>query len=155
MDSGHRRRVRDWEPFDRIELTVVPRYKTSGISGDEWRTGVLINFWFKGNKVNEEFFTSMRAAIMFLPSLWIQCQEPILESVLNVEERYCDQPSCSNLHNNRKRYLKRIAANEGWLESPKLDLGYHRMFCDEHSQRGDCGLEDADCNYSDEPFVEK
>ncbi len=49
------KRLRDFESFDEIRLKVVPRYKTSGLSGDEWRTGVLIEFMFKGQVIEEDF----------------------------------------------------------------------------------------------------
>lgn len=38
----HRPATPDWELFDRMEFQVVPRYKTSGLSGNEWRYHVSV-----------------------------------------------------------------------------------------------------------------
>jgi hypothetical protein len=140
------RRCRDWEAFDKIELEVVPRYKTSGLSGDEWRTGVAIRFFHKGHLVHEDFRTRMEYAIMMLGDIWVKAQEPIPEKVIRVELEHCDQPGCKNLWIG-KRFLKRIAAREGWLDPENTSFRYFRRFCDKHLKRGDCGLEDADRNY--------
>jgi hypothetical protein len=144
------RRLRDWEAFDRIELEVVPRYKTSDLSGDEWRTSVAIRFFFKGNLVYETSFTSMQSALMMLPSVWLKAQEPISMEVVRLEKKYCDQPGCQQQDSLVKRFLKRVASNEGWL--PDKDMfAYFRRFCAKHLERGDCALEDSDRNYEVDP----
>jgi hypothetical protein len=146
------RRTRDWEAFDEIKLKVVPRYKTSELSGDEWRTGVAIEFYFKGHLVHEDWFTSMRAALMMLLSVWIRAQEPIPDQVIELERKLCDQPGCTSSFT-KKRYLKRLACNEGWLDKTVMDSFHHfRKFCARHLKRGDCGLEDNDDNYTDTPY---
>lgn len=150
MKSEYNRRLRDWEPFDKIELKVVPRYKQSEMSGDEWRTGINLTFWFKGQMVQEAFFNTMKGAIMMLPAIWLQAQGPIVAKVLELEDKYCAQPGCPNGASSSllKRFLKRLATNEGWLDKDMTVCRYYRKFCDQHERRGDCGLEDNDQNYS-------
>lgn len=140
------RRCRDWEAFDKIELEMVPRYKTSEMSGDEWRTGVAIRFYHKGHLVLEDGTCDMQAAILMLGSVWVRAQEPITDEVIRLEGRYCDQPGCRQPWS-FKRFLKRIAVREGWLDPENTSFRYFRKFCTDHLKRGDCGLEDADRNY--------
>ena len=148
MESN--RRCRDWEAFDKIELEVVPRYKTSELSGDEWRTGVAIRFFHKGHLVHEDFKTRMRYAILMLGDMWVRAQEPIPDKVIEREMECCDQPGCSEPWTVR-RFLKRLATNEGWLAEENSTFRFFRKFCQKHERRGDCGLEDADRNYVPAP----
>gem|GEM_PF-6705725 len=39
----------DAQAFDEIRIVTVPRYKTSGLSGDEWRISAMIQFFAKVN----------------------------------------------------------------------------------------------------------
>lgn len=144
------RRCRDWEAFDKIELEVVPRYKTSELSGDEWRTGIAIRFFHKGHLVHEDFRTGMRYAIMMLADIWLKAQEPISDEVIELEKVYCDQPGCREKWT-AVRFLKRLAVNEGWLDTSDSIFRHFRKFCATHLKRGDCGLEDADRNYEPPP----
>lgn len=111
------RRLPEFESFDRIELRVIPRFKTSGLSGDEWRTSVAISFWFKGAVVFEAFARDMSTAIMLIPHFWIQQQEPIPEHVISREKRTCDQPGCSKPHTKQRWILKRVFSPSGDLAS--------------------------------------
>ena len=147
------KRHHDFESFDKITFEIVPRYKESGISGDEWRQHVEVQFWFKGHIVHSAGFGNMRTALMMTSAEWIRAQEPILDTVIKIEEDTCDQPSCGEppIH----RYiLKDRFSNKG----EKLDKSdgsgrqYYRQFCEKHGVRGDCGREDSDNNYIKEPI---
>ena len=138
------RRLRDWEAFDRITLELVPRYKESELSGDEWRTSVSVTYWFKGHVVHEERYTDMQAAIMCLGKDWLRAQEPIPDEVIELEKQYCDQPSCCEAPTQHFR-LKKVFSLQGEELSGEL-LKYKRKFCQRHSRRGDCSREDSDSN---------
>lgn len=142
------RRLPEFESFDRIELQVVPRYKTSGMSGDEWRQHVSVKFYFKGEVVHETGWNGMRNALALLPGEWIRAQEPIPNRVIALEhEGKCDQPSCAEQAVGRFK-LKRLTADNGdYLDMSEQHLSYYRQFCRKHLRRGDCGREDADDNY--------
>lgn len=142
------RRLPKFEAFDKITLEVVPRYKTSGMSGDEWRTSVAVRFFFKGHEIHEEWVRDMEAAILMLGSSWIKAQEPIPSEVIKIEERKCDQPGCSADAAGRLK-VKRLTADDGsWLDSEERSgLVPYRRFCTRHIQRGDCSREDSDDNY--------
>jgi hypothetical protein len=147
MKSEYHRRLPDFEAFDRIELEVVPRYKTSGLSGDCWRQIVVARFFFKGEQVHEAWFGSMRYAVMLLGSEWLRQQEPIPERVIELEESACDQPSCTNKAVSKYR-LKRLFSRSGDLLDAADQHGtYYRKFCKVHLRRGDANREDNDKNY--------
>jgi hypothetical protein len=143
----------DFAAFDRITLEIIPRYKTSGLSGDEWRQHVEVKFWFKGHEVHSFGSHDMEGAILLLGSEWLRQQSPIPNAVIKLEEDTCDQPSC--VERPVARYvLKELFSRSG----EKLDLAdkhgatYYRKFCAKHGTRGDCGREDSDTNYTKEPL---
>jgi hypothetical protein len=142
------KRLNDFESFDKITLDVVPRYKTSGLSGDEWRQHVEVTFWFKGEKVHAAGFGKMHAALMMLGAEWIKAQEPIPERVIEIERDRCDQPSCTEKAVGRFKLKKLTSARGEFLADREGGhAGYFRQFCRKHLRRGDCGLEDCDTNY--------
>lgn len=147
MNRLFHRRLPDWEAFDEIKMRVIPRYKTSGLSGDEWRQHVEIEFFHKGQVVYSAGSSTMEAAILLLGSHFIQQQEPIPTRVLEVERETCDQPSCREKPVGRY-LLKKLTASTGeWLDMNEQSLHYYRQFCTKHARRGDCSREDCDANY--------
>ena len=44
----------DAQAFDEVRITTVPRYKMSGLSGDEWRISGKIQLLRKGKVVAEK-----------------------------------------------------------------------------------------------------
>lgn len=142
------KRLNDWEWADRIELVIVPRYKTSGLSGDEWRTGVAVRFFFKGEKVHEDFFTSMDAALLRLQTVHSDAACPIPNRVLEIERSKCDQPSCCNDAVGRFLLKRETSRNGDYLDPKEQYFAKYRQFCKQHLRRGDCSREDADSNYT-------
>lgn len=147
MDKPFHRRLRGWEAFDEIRFKVVPRYKTSGLSGDEWRQHVQVEFLHKGQVVHEAGFRDMQAALMYTPREWSEAQCPISDKVIELERTHCDQPSCAKPPIGRL-LLKELTSDEGdYLDPARQHLRYYRQFCATHIRRGDCSREDADSNY--------
>lgn len=147
----HHRRLFDFDFIDKIVLEIVPRYKTSGLSGDEWRTGVVAKLIFKNHQVHELFYHDIETALAGLP--WekrILCEksEPdVAGAVCKIEKGLCDQPSCSNPATNFFK-LKRLTSARGELIDPADEtMAYYRRFCERHSTRGDSSREDCDDNY--------
>lgn len=141
------KRLPDFESFDRIEFRVVPRYKTSGMSGDEWRQHVQVDFFFKGEKVHEKEFRDMQTALMMVGAAWVKAQEPIPMRVIEIESTKCDQPSCAA--DAVVKYLLKVETSDrGDYLDPAHRYGRkYRQFCKRHARRGDCSREDADKNY--------
>lgn len=148
MNGGpYHKRLPDWEAFDEISLRVVPRYKMSGLSGDEWRQHIAIVFSHKGVPIVETGCRDMKTAILMLGTHFLQNQSPIADRVLELEQTSCDQPSC-RAKIVTKRLLKRQTARDGeWLDMSQQHFRYYRQFCKEHARRGDCSREDSDDNY--------
>lgn len=140
-------RSRDFESFDQITFKVVPRYKTSGLSGDEWRQHVQVEFWFKGEVVHEAGFRDMRAALMLTPAEWVHAQEPIPDRVIALERDTCDQPSCAEKPVGRFVLKRRTDRGGQFLDEKDQHFGGYRKFCKKHLRRGDCSREDSDDNY--------
>ena len=150
--SAHHKRLGDFESFDEIRLYVVPRFKQSELSGDEWRQHVQIDFMFKGEKVAEASYSRMQDAIGFLYSDWIKFQEPIPKRIIEIEHAgKCDQPSCredaiarfwiGRLFGRQGETLDPAEAVPAWSKS-------YRQFCAFHAGRGDSDREDNDENYT-------
>jgi len=146
-DERFHKRLPRFESFDRFELVVVPRYKTSGLSGDEWRQSIAIRFYFKGELVHEDGAHTMRAAIAFLGWKWATAQEPIPERVLEIEKTKCDQPSCTNDWTNEYELIEEFSRSGERLDPKDRHFRHYRRFCNRHARRGDCSREDADRNY--------
>lgn len=143
----------DFEPFDKITMEIVPRWKESELSGDEWRQHVQVTFWFKGHEVGSHGCRNMQAASMLLGSWLLDGGSPLSDKVLALEDDLCDQPSCTEPPVNR-HILKSLFSVRG-EKLDKDDNGsrpYFRKFCARHSTRGDCGREDSDGNYIVQPI---
>ncbi len=141
------RRLLGWEQYDQVVLTVVPRYKTSELSGDEWRTSVLVAFMFKGKVIKQDTYSKIETAVLCLGRMLIN-DEGLGKEYLKIEEATCDQPGCANPAVARLEIGKLVAEDGSWLD-PKEKYGrYYRKFCTEHIKRGDCDREDCDDNYT-------
>ena len=68
---NHRSLPKD-DTYDEIRMKIVPRYKTSGLSGDEWRTSVRIDFYFKGEIIKTTSTSNMQYAMLFLGGQYSQ-----------------------------------------------------------------------------------
>ena len=65
----------DDEIYDEIHITCQERYKTSGLSGDEWRFGWRVEFKFKGQVVFSNSFTRLSTAVSSLPWFFLTAGE--------------------------------------------------------------------------------
>lgn len=134
----------DRQAFDEVRITTVPRYKMSGLSGNEWRISAKIEFLYKGKVVFETGAGDVHWAIAMLQSHYIKQNEPIPYNPTEFWDKYCNQEGCKNPPTITYK-LKNRYCNEGHKTQPyQIEL---RHFCEEHKIRGDCGLEDADTNY--------
>lgn len=134
----------DAQAFDEVRIITVPRYKESGLSGDEWRISASIQLWRKGEMIAERGCRDVEAAVMLLGGFW-------LESIDNALGHFggdgvkCDQEGCAQPAT--VRYLKHAAyCREG--HRTETSRPTYRHFCERHKVRGDCGMDDADRNYT-------
>lgn len=148
IDKQNHKRLPDFETYDRIEIYVVPRYKTSGMSGDEWRQHVQVDLYFKGVKTLEFGCRDMSAMAMLLGARMIEAGDHgISEKVIELESGgICDQPSCKEP--SIGRLLIKQEFERGRKQHPEEKYGSsYRQFCGKHIRRGNCDLEDCDSNY--------
>ena len=142
----------DAQAFDEIRIVTVPRYKTSGMSGDEWRISAMIQFFRKGEMVHEERRHNTKVAAQHLAFIYDRAVDDGNGFFGGIEGK-CDQDGCSNKPEVFYKLKKQACSRCG----NSKDAGMERLdgtreilirkFCKAHSKRGDCGLEDADINY--------
>lgn len=137
----------DAQGFDEVRITTVPRYKTSGLSGDEWRISGRIQLCRKGRVVHEESYRDVETAAKYLPIVIAKAQDEG-KAYYAGEENFCDQEGCSEQATRYLRLKKLMCASQGGCGQEKHKFGeQYRKFCEKHERRGDCGLDDADDNY--------
>lgn len=134
----------DDEKIDYIDVRMVPRFKTSELSGDEWRVSAVVRFGYKGHVIYERTFGDMTSAVASLPHLLLTFREEAGSPTTQPSHHPCDQVGCSEPATILYR-MKAIYDHRGHRD--ELSSPYHRGFCVRHSTRGDCGLDDADENY--------
>lgn len=139
------------EFFDRAEIVVVPRYKTSDLSGDEWRISAILRLYRKGSVVHERSFGTFETACNYLPSEIVRARENGTPEGFDhkADEQKCFQPSCPRPGTTEVRLKERFSAQGERLDASEgiRAFEYRRRFCAEHATRGDCGREDSDANY--------
>lgn len=148
MKRIHHKRHSDWEHFDHVEFKIVPRYKTSFMSGDEWRQHVEVTFSFKGEVIHSCGFRDMATAFHMAYGDFQRTNEAINDKVREMECRgYCDQPSCKNKAVSRLKIKREFGDRGEILDQSHVYGESYRQFCAVHIQRGDCSREDCDDNY--------
>lgn len=146
--SVERRAIRpDAQAFDEVRIITVPRYKTSGMYGDEWRISARIEFYRKGEKVHESGYRNVEMACVFAAAEYYRAQDDG-KGYFAGQGGICDQEGCSETATNVYR-VKKEFCRQGHEDDPyKYDQRpLVRKFCDRHSRRGDCALDDSDQNY--------
>jgi len=143
----YRRAIKpDAQPFDAISIVTVPRFKTSGLSGDEWRISASILFWRNEELVHKVGpYANVQTAVQFLPAAILQAIDEA-KGLYADEGDFCDQEGCCEIatvtYRLKKRYCSSCAEPERYYKGNEI-----RRFCAKHSTRGDCGIDDADSNY--------
>ena len=138
-----RRDIRpDAQAFDEIRMLTAPRFKESGLSGDEWRISATVQFMRKGKIVHEDHCgNNIESAIRNLGYLWgTACDEG--KAYFAGIDYYCDQEGCSEkatvTYRKKKDWCSRCGEKKEWPTWQKEDVV--RCVCDKHKHRGDCGL---------------
>ena len=146
MNTRHAQKP-DAQAFDEIRITTVPRYKTSGLSGDEWRISGKIQLMRKGKVVHEDGMRDVENCAYALGLVLMRAKDEGKAYYGGGENGTCDQEGCPDSATVFYR-MKRKYCNE-YGHEPKVlnDEVVVRQFCERHSKRGDCGMEDSDANY--------
>lgn len=147
--TPHFKTLPDDEGIDRITMEVVPRYKQSGLSGDEWRISARVRLYRKGVLVHERDFGTMQAAVLGLGHLWLLRGDGELSEkpLFGADEFTCCQPGCGDETVKVVRLKQEFSAQGDGPLPKEVPWEVRRAFCSTHAVRGDCGREDADANY--------
>ena len=139
----------DAQAFDEVQIRTVPRYKQSGLSGDEWRISAQLDFMRKGKIICSEHCRDIETACGMAYSYLMQAMDKG-NAYFAGDGIHCDQEGCSELATvkyQRKHDYDR-SARKG---EPGIHL--YRHFCEKHKTRGDCGFDDSDTNYTPVPLA--
>ena len=148
----------DDEWADEVRITLQERWKDSELSGSEWRFSAVVTISRKGTVMRRIGYHSIRAALLHIGSVVGFAPADYSMGLAHQGEReagcdsslgqdLCSQPGCVATPTVELR-LKRVFCAQGHGDErayPRYDLRRH--FCERHSTRGDCALEDADNNY--------
>jgi hypothetical protein len=139
------KRHHDDEFCDEINIKIVPRFKSSDLSGDEWRVSAVVQLFRKGMMYAEKSYNNMNSALLCLGSFFTDDAHgngyPI--EAIDHERAKCDQPGCSeDAVNHYKK--KREHVGDGFMVRKEHEV--RCKFCIKHSERGDSDLEDCDSN---------
>lgn len=141
-----RRRLDRDEYIDEVRIRTVPRFKTSGLSGDEWRTSTVLQFVRKGHVLYERTSGTVEHALkvsLVALATYGETQEHMVKPKIDLET-LCDQPGCSEPATNLYKVKKVRLGNSHHMEKPALPS--ERAFCNKHAHRGDSDFEDCDAN---------
>ncbi len=144
------RKLKSDEFVDEIIIKQVPRYKTSDMSGDEWRTSASVILKRKGLTVFNRSFATMSAATAFLPGMFIEVTEMIPDEFYfkwnkGPRQTECMQPGCNHLATHEFRINAHYTNDATKIEIDENEE--HRWrFCAVHARRGDAAYEDSDAN---------
>lgn len=140
----------DAQAFDEIRIFTVPRYKTSGLSGDEWRIHAEVQFFRKGKLIFSEGCRNVQTACGLMYSWYVRaCDDG--KAYFAGDGITCDQEGCHESATIRYRRLNDYC--QDGHKSKVSEISLYRHFCEKHKTRGDCALDDADLNYISEPLV--
>lgn len=134
--------------FDEVRIFTVPRYKESELSGDEWRISATIQLLRKGKVMAERYCGTIEAATAILPGFLLEALDDG-KGYFTGDGLHCDQEGCAEAATVRYR-KKADYCHDGHKSEPLVPS--YRHFCARHTKRGDCGMDDADSNYIEEPF---
>lgn len=139
--------------IDEVRVIVRERYKTSGLSGDEWRFHRVIQFYRKGHLMGEQAFNGHTATVLAFAPWWLTemsetGQFDAAQKALG--EGYCMQPGCPEQAVSEYELIEEFGPQGQKLDRADYDFpgrSVRRRFCRRHLHRGDCDREDSDANY--------
>ena len=137
----------DAQAFDEVRIITVPRYKQSGLSGDQWRISASIQLYRKGKLISETGCSDIEHACYLVGARHMEaCDRG--EGYFAGEENFCDQEGCSQQATVTYRVKKEYSHDYPfeWNKEFKDEVVI-RKFCNRHQTRGDQSFDDSDRNY--------
>jgi hypothetical protein len=133
----------DAQGFDEVRIITIPRYKQSGLSGDEWRICAEVQFYRNQTLICSYTCRNIETACGMLYSYLMTALDNG-NGYFAGDGIHCDQEGCSKIAT--IHYKKK---NDYCHEAHKTELTIDtfRNFCEEHKVRGNCSFDDSDDNY--------
>lgn len=148
LDNVFYKRHRDDECYvDELRIITRERYKTSSLSGDEWRFHRVLQCFRKGVLLFEKAFNGTVADVAsYAPWQMVEALEN--GEIAAVDDKaLCFQPGCSNKATSEYEIIEEFGRQGERLHPDEQSFSHRRKFCQKHLRRGDCGREDQDANY--------
>lgn len=136
----------DAQAFDEIRIVTVPRFKQSGLSGDEWRISASIQFYRKGKLIMESGCSDIEHAAYLVGARYMEAVDHG-NGYFAGEGDICDQEGCSAKATVALRVKKEYSRDNPHEWNKEHDEVVYRCFCDKHKRRGDQSFDDSDANY--------
>lgn len=137
--------------FDEVHITTRPRWKESEISGDEWRYSARVSVKYKGLEILAFTMRNAASAIEHANTMiMLKCEGAEFDPQRRMElfKTCCDQEGCAQIATEFFEIHKQYRRDGSIVEPYNAGKTWFAKFCKRHSTRGDCGLEDADNNYT-------
>ena len=140
---------RDDDFVDEIRIVIRERYKTSGLSGDEWRFHRVIQLFRKGALMHEDAYNGDFASVAsYLPWKLVEWREQGGSVEIFRREDLCFQPGCQEKAVSEYEIIEQFGPQGQRLHPDENGFfSKRRRFCVRHLRRGDCDREDCDANY--------
>lgn len=133
----------DHQMFDEVRIHTTPRFKQSGLSGNEWRYHAEITFLCKGKVMHRRSVRDIETACAFVGAEYhLGCDKG--REDIGHENQFCDQEGCQGRPSVFYK-MKTQHNSEGRPASYQFEQ--YRSFCEFHSKRGDQDFNDCDANY--------
>lgn len=137
----------DAQGFDEVRIITVPRFKTSGLSGDEWRISGSCQLLRKGKVIHEFRMANVENCAKALPYHIMTAGDEGKFYFGGGEDGKCDQEGCSEsatvIYRVKRHYCNHPHEHEP-LEKSREEF---RGFCGRHAKRGNSSFSDSDDNY--------
>ena len=146
VPNEHRIYHHESQRFDEVRIRTNYRWKESELSGDEWRFNATVEFLYKGDVIWSHGFRDCETAMqMALTMFTLDCEAM---KVTKDRKNTCDQEGCAELATVKLLLKKSYCVGGGNCGQEKTSFGKdYLLFCERHSHRGDCDIQDCDDNY--------
>ena len=129
---------------------TIPRFKQSGLSGDEWRIHAEAQFFRKGKLIFSEGCRDVKTACGLAFGWYVRaCDDG--KGYFAGDGLTCDQEGCHEPA--VVRYERHFDYCTAGHQTPVPDTSKYRHFCEKHRGRGDAAFDDADSNYQAVPLL--
>lgn len=141
--------------FDGVHIALQPRFKTSEVSGDEWRFSWRVWLVRKGVMLTELEYghgsdgtRDLERVLMWVAaSLAKQRTDEEVANYHLATDGKCANPGCTKEGVVLYKRIKHGCGHCGHREPCTHSWEHHIRFCMDHAIRGDASLDDSDDNY--------